>query len=203
VAVLLPGVEKNRRLTSITATPLLVLLFIEGVTILLGVNQNISLHVFVGMLLIPPIALKLASVSYKFVRYYTGDAAYRAAGAPHPVLRALGPLVVLSTIALFASGVALIAFGRNTPGAMMVHKLSFFVWVGGMSIHVLGHARDLRDALVRELARRSDLRGRAYRAALVGLSLAIGVGVAALTLHLTGSLGHHHGTHEGRILAAH
>jgi hypothetical protein len=194
----LSGVEKNRRLTSITAVPLLVLLFIEGVTILLGVDQTISVHVFVGMLLIPPIALKLASVGYKFIRYYTGDRAYRAAGPPHPVLRALGPLVVLSTITLFASGVVLIAFGGDTPGAMLAHKLSFIVWVAAMSVHVLGHARHLRDALLAEYARRPALQGTLARTAAVGLSLAIGVGVAAMTLHLTGGLGRHHGF-DGRF----
>jgi hypothetical protein len=188
----LPGVEKNSRLTSISAVPLLILLFVEGITILLGVNRTISIHVFVGMLLIPPIALKTASVGYRFVRYYTGNDAYRAAGPPRPFLRALGPLVLVSTVALFTSGVALIAFGRNTPGAMAVHRLSFFVWLAAMSLHVLGHARGLRDAIVAEYLRRPRLQGTGVRAAAVGLSLAFGVGLAAVTLHLAGSLGHHH-----------
>jgi hypothetical protein len=196
-----PGVEQNRRLTSITAIPLLILLFVEGVTILLGVGQTISVHVFVGMLLIPPIALKIASVGYRFARYYTGDAAYRAAGPPNPLLRALGPLVILSTITLFASGVALIAFGRNTPGAMAVHKLSFFVWVAAMAIHVIGHAGHLRDAIVAEWARRPQLHGTVARVAAVAVSLALGVGLAALTLHLAGPLGHHHRP-DGRFAGA-
>jgi hypothetical protein len=196
-----PGVEQNWRLTSITAIPLLILLFVEGVTILLGVGQTISVHVFVGMLLIPPIALKMASVGYRFVRYYTGDAAYRAAGPPHRLLRALGPLVVLSTITLFASGVVLIAFGRNTPAAMTVHKLSFFVWVAAMSVHVLGHARDLREAITVEWARRTRLHGTVARAATIAVSLALGVGLAALTLHLAGPLGHHHRP-DGRFAPA-
>lgn len=188
----LPGVEKNRRLTSVTAIPLLILLFVEGITILLGVNQTISVHVFVGMLLIPPIALKTASVGYRFIRYYGGDDAYRAAGPPHPLLRALGPLVVLSTTTLFASGVALIAFGRSTAGAMAIHKLSFIVWLVAMSLHVLGHAGHLRDAVVAEYLRRPALQGTAARTAVVGLSLAFGIGLAAVTLHLAGPLGHHH-----------
>jgi hypothetical protein len=186
------GVAGNRRLTSITAVPLLILLFVEGVTILLGVQQTISVHVFVGMLLIPPIVLKLASVGYRFIRYYTGDAAYRAAGPPPPLLRALGPIVVLSTVTLFASGVVLIAFGRNTPGAMALHKLSFLVWLAAMTVHVLGHLKDLREALTAEYLRRVHVHGPLVRVAAVGLSLVIGVGVAAMTLHLTGHLGHHH-----------
>ena len=57
------GVEGNRRLTSITAIALLVLLFVEGLTVLLGVRGQIRIHVFVGMLLLPPIALKLATTA--------------------------------------------------------------------------------------------------------------------------------------------
>jgi hypothetical protein len=184
----------NRRLTAITAIPLLVLLFVEGLTILLGVQQQIRVHVFVGMLLIPPIALKLGSVGYRFVRYYTGAPAYRAAGPPSLFMRVLGPLVVLSTITLFASGVALISFGRGGL-AMTLHKGSFFVWVAAMTLHVLGHARALPGAVASDWTRRQLDRGPLVRAAALGASLVAGVGLAALTLHLAGPLGHHH--HDG------
>jgi hypothetical protein len=188
--------EGNRRLTAITAIPLLVLLFVEGLTVLLGVQQQIRVHVFVGMLLIPPIALKLGSVGYRFVRYYGGAPAYRAAGPPSPLMRALGPLVVLTTITLFASGVALITFGRGGL-AMTLHKGSFIVWVGAMALHVLGHARKLPGAVVSDWMRRQFDRGPRVRAAVIGASLLVGVGCAALTLHLAGPLGHHH--HDGQF----
>ena len=48
---------------------LLVLLAVEGVTILF-LRPLLSVHIFVGMLLIPPVALKLGSTGYRFVRYY-------------------------------------------------------------------------------------------------------------------------------------
>ena len=184
----------NRRLTAITAIPLLVLLFVEGVTILLGVQGEIRVHVFVGMLLIPPIALKLGSVGYRFVRYYTGSQAYRAAGPPSLFMRALGPLVVVSTLTLFASGVALITFGRGGL-AMTLHKGSFFVWVAAMTLHVVGHARSLPGAVASDWMRRQLDRGPRVRAATLAASLIAGVGLAALTLHLAGPLGHHH--HDG------
>jgi hypothetical protein len=186
----------NRQLTAITAIPLLVLLFVEGVTILLGVQQEITVHVFVGMLLIPPIALKLGSVGYRFVRYYTGSRAYRAAGPPHPAMRALGPLVVVSTITLFASGVALISFGHSQL-AMTAHKLSFIVWVAAMSLHVIVHARSLPGAVASDWMRRRRERGPLVRAAVLVASLVAGFGLAALTLHLAGPLGHHH--HDGQF----
>ena len=42
----------------------------------------VSAHMFIGMVLIPPVLLKLASTGYRFVRYYTGSQAYRAKGPP-------------------------------------------------------------------------------------------------------------------------
>ncbi len=45
-----------------------------GVTIL-RIGPLISEHLFIGLMLIPPIALKLASTGYRFMRYYTSDPA--------------------------------------------------------------------------------------------------------------------------------
>jgi hypothetical protein len=184
------GVAGNRRLTSVTSIALLALLFVEGLTVLFGVRQEIRIHVFVGMLLVPPIALKLASVGYRFVRYYTGSASYRAAGPPPWIMRALGPLVVLSTITLFVSGIVLIVFGRSQL-TLGVHRLSFFVWFGAMAIHVLGHVRRLPGAVAEEWSRRTQGRGTAARIAALGISLALGVVIAALTVHLAGPWAHH------------
>jgi hypothetical protein len=47
------GVEGNERLTATAAVALLVLLAIEGVTIL-SIRSLLSMHVFVGIMLIPP-----------------------------------------------------------------------------------------------------------------------------------------------------
>jgi hypothetical protein len=184
------GVAGNRRLTSVTAIALLVLLFVEGLTVLFGVRQEIRIHVFVGMLLLPPIALKLASVGYRFVRYYSRSPSYRAAGPPNWIMRALGPLVVLTTVTLFASGVVLIVFGRNGL-TLGIHKLSFFAWFGAMSIHVLGHVKRLPGAVAEEWSRRARVRGTAVRVGALGLSLALGVILAVLTVHLAGPWAHH------------
>jgi hypothetical protein len=184
------GVEGNRRLTSLTAIPLLGLLFVEGLTVLFGVRQELRIHVFVGMLLVPPIGLKLASVGYRFIRYYTGSRAYRLAGPPHWVMRSLGPIVVLSTITLFASGIYLIVIGRSGL-ALTLHKLSFIIWGAVMAVHVLVYARRLPGVVVEEWSRRTRDHGTAARLAAVGVSLAVGVGLAALTVHLAGSYHHH------------
>ena len=105
------GPERNERLTATTAALLLVLLAAEGVTILF-IRPLLTLHMFLGVVLIPPVALKLASSGYRFVRYYTGDASYlqRPAGL---FMRLLAPVLVASTAIVFASGVVLLASGQR------------------------------------------------------------------------------------------
>jgi hypothetical protein len=54
------GTEGNARLTASTGVVLLVLLAVEGVTIL-AIRPLLSLHVFIGLMLIPPVVLKRAT----------------------------------------------------------------------------------------------------------------------------------------------
>ena len=82
------GTEGNARLTGTTGAVLILLLAAEGATIL-RIRDLISVHIFLGMLLIPPVALKLATTGYRFVSYYAGVAAYRANGPPHALMRYL------------------------------------------------------------------------------------------------------------------
>ena len=82
-----------------------VLLAAEGVTIL-QVRRLITPHVFIGMLLVPPILLKMGSTFWKFARYYSGSPAYRRKGPPLLALRVLGPFVVVLTLTVVASGIA-------------------------------------------------------------------------------------------------
>ena len=63
----LGGTDGNERLTANAAVVLIVLLAVEGAT-LLSLRSLLPVHVFVGMLLIPPVALKLASTGYRFLR---------------------------------------------------------------------------------------------------------------------------------------
>src|SRR3954447_16682109 len=107
------GSVGNERLTAATGGTLLVLLAVEGVTILF-LRPLLSVHIFVGMLLIPPVALKVGSAGWRVVRYYTGSSAYVAKGPPHWFMRMLAPLVVAATAALFATGVALIVLGPHS-----------------------------------------------------------------------------------------
>jgi hypothetical protein len=132
------GPAGNSRLTATTGMMLLALLALEGLT-LVALRPLLSVHVFVGMLLIPPIALKLASTGYRFARYYTGDRAYVLAGPPQALLRVLGPFVIAATVALFGSGVAMIAVGPGQSWIVNLHKASFVAWLAVTAVHVLGH----------------------------------------------------------------
>lgn len=170
------GVEGNARLTSATGLVLLVMLAVEGYTIL-NVRGLITLHIFLGILLVGPVLLKTASTTYRFARYYLGDREYVRKGPPHVVLRVIGPLVTLSTLAVLGTGIGLI-WNRNGGLLLTAHQASFIVWVGLMTIHVLGHVRGALVESWRDVRRRS--RGQRIRLAVVGISLVAGVGAALL-----------------------
>jgi len=126
---------------------LIVLLAALGITIL-RIRPLLSVHMFLGMLLIPPVALKMASTGYRFIRYYTGNPAYRLKGPPTAGLRLMAPMVVASTVVVFGSGVALLLAGPSSRGSLLgIHKASFAVWIAFMGLHVLGHLADLPKAL--------------------------------------------------------
>src|ERR1019366_7020398 len=100
------GATGNERLTAATGATLIVLLAVIGVTIV-RLRPLLSVHLFVGMLLIGPVLLKLGSTGYRFVRYYTHNPSYRRKGPPPAALRMIAPIVVISTVVVLASGVAL------------------------------------------------------------------------------------------------
>src|ERR1700759_876679 len=105
-----------------TVVILLVLLAVIGVTII-RIGQLLWLHLFLGLLLLGPVALKLLSTGYRFARYYTSDPVYREKGPPAPALRGLAPLVVLFTLAVFATGVALLVLGPSSRQPLvLLHK---------------------------------------------------------------------------------
>ena len=106
------GVDGNARLTGSVGAALFVILAVEGIT-LLQIHQLISWHVVLGMLLVPVVLLKSATTGYRFTRYYAGDAAYTEKGPPPLVLRVTGPALVVMTLALLGTGIALVALGRG------------------------------------------------------------------------------------------
>src|SRR4029079_9551708 len=118
------GSTGNRQLTALIAA-ILVLLLAVGVATLLRLGALLTVHAFVGMLLIPIVALKLTSTGWRMLRYYLGADEYTRQGPPHLVLRALvAPVVVLSTVVLFATGVTLLVLGQTSGTVVSLHKAS-------------------------------------------------------------------------------
>jgi hypothetical protein len=192
------GAEGNLRLTAVAGAALVLLLAVEGATIP-SVRSLLTVHIFVGMLLLGPVALKLAVTGYRFARYYTRSSDYVEKGPPAPLMRVLvAPVLVLATLTLFGTGIALIAFGPHRGAVLGLHKASFVVWFGATSIHVLAYARR---ALTHTLADRGRTRigGSGLRTVLLLASLAIGLAIAFATLPLAHSWTHwaalHH--HDG------
>ena len=131
----------NEQLTAAVAL-LLVLLAIEGAT-LLHIRSLLSVHAFIGMLLIPVLALKLASTGWRMLRYYRRSDDYVRRGPPHLVLRVLvAPVIVLSTFVLFATGVGLLVVDKTEGALVGLHKASFIVWVGATAVHHPPRTRD-------------------------------------------------------------
>src|SRR5258708_30824826 len=80
------GVEGNTRLTAAAAALLIVLLAVEGATIPF-LRSLLTVHVFVGMLLLGPVSLKLAATGYRLVRYYARTPAHVQKAPPAQLLR--------------------------------------------------------------------------------------------------------------------
>jgi hypothetical protein len=137
------GPAGTERLIGTVGLVLLVLLVVETLTTL-SARSLLPVHVFLGLLLLPLVALKLAGVGWRFVRYYRRDEPYRLAGPPRLLLRLLAPLFVASTLVVFGSGIALMVVGRSDR-LFAVHVLSFGVWGLLMIVHVGAYlARTLR-----------------------------------------------------------
>jgi hypothetical protein len=166
----LGGTAGNRLLTSATGIVLAALLAAEGITIL-WLGDLRTEHMFIGLVLIGPVALKLASTGYRFVRYYTRAQRYRAEGPPLLPLRLLAPLLVVTTILIFISGVWLAIIGHHSDLVLALHKVAFIVWSGCFGVHFLWHLPRAWFSLRASRAERapgSSLRGLLLAAALGG-----------------------------------
>ena len=178
------GTDGNERLTATTGSVLLVLFAALGITIV-RIGQLMWLHLFLGIVVFGPVALKIASTGYRFMRYYTGAAAYRRKGPPHLLLRALGPAVVLSTVGVFLTGLLLLVVGPGAgsrPALGLLHKVTFILWLVAMAPHVLGHLVELPRNLLRSDPGYRRLPGGAARQLALVVALAAGIVLAVLLL---------------------
>jgi hypothetical protein len=197
------GPAGNARLTAWTGLMLLVFFLAETAT-LVSVGSLITLHILIGAFLVPLVVLKTATTGWRIARYYVGSDDYRQAGPPPLLLRLLGPIVVLTSLAIVGSGLALIAVGRSahTPiftvggfsvSALTIHQASFIAWTAATVIHLL--ARTVPAVkLARGEPHHTHVAGAGLRALTLVGTVALGVAVALLVLHLSGDWTHH--THQ-------
>jgi hypothetical protein len=196
-----PSPDGNERLTSSTGLLLLVLLAVETLTTL-ALRTYLNVHLFLGLLLLPPVALKLASTGWRFARYYTGSRPYVLAGPPRMLLRLLAPLLVASTFALFGTGVAMIVVGHRGGQLRTLHTYSFVTWGVLIGVHALAYlTRVLRDGTTDWRRNAVDVVAgvRSRRAILIG-ALVAGIVLALATLPAQQTVLHHGGhrhDHEG------
>ena len=163
--------DGNERLTATNGLVLIVLSAAEILTLLLGLGSTLSWHVAIGLALIPPVALKLGSTGWRFMRYYTRNADYRAKGAPQIVMRMLAPLFVLFTVVLFGSGVAMgFLHGGALQWARRLHGPASVGWMILLGLHVLVY---LRRALNESFTR--DVGVRLVVAAALAAGLVVGL----------------------------
>lgn len=185
----LGGSDGNERLTGTTGALLLLLLGVEGCTVL-SLQSLLPVHLFVGVLLIPPVVLKIATTGYRFTRYYAGAAAYVKKGPPALLLRVLGPVIVLSAAAILATGVALLVMGPGDGPVRGIHQLSFIVLFVAMGVHVLAHIRKVPALLASDWRRRTRLAGATGRRGLLVATLAVGLVLGGVAIAYDGSWVH-------------
>jgi len=177
---------QNERLTALAGFFLFLLLAIEGVT-LLFLRPLLPVHIVVGLMLVPPVLLKLGATGWRFLQYYRGDRDYVRRGPPQLLLRALAPLLVFSTVAVLGTGIALVLLGPHHFGPLLLlHKASFVLWAPAFGVHVLAYVWR-----VPRLALAAARMQKVAVGALVAISL-----VGALTAFDMGHLATHGWFHD-------
>jgi hypothetical protein len=189
------GPAGNARLTAWTGI-LLLLGFIAECVTLLSLHSMLSAHILIGAVLVPLVLLKTGTTGWRIGRYYLGSKPYRTAGPPPLLLRILGPLVVLSGLAVLGSGLALIPLGDSSFNpivtvagqgidAFTVHKICFILWFAITSAHGLARtvpALQLASGSPRE---HGNVPGRALRGGLIAGTLALSIITGAVVLNLS------------------
>jgi hypothetical protein len=172
------GTEGNARLIGLTGLVLLVLLAIEGVTIL-DIRPLLPVHVFVGLLLIPPVALKLAATGYRLARYYLRTVEYvrkgpRSCSCEWWWLRAWSPPRWSSSQPVSHPPCRRVARrDRARPAQGELHRLARCIRDSRACVRTTGPG-----LVAADWGRDSGTSGAALRTGVVALSLLLGLTVA-------------------------
>jgi len=186
------GPAGNAQLTAWTGLFLLVGFIAECFT-LLSLHAMLTAHFLIGGILVPLVLFKTGTTGWRIARYYFGGQSYRSAGPPPLLLRVLGPLVVLTGLAVLGTGLALIPLGDSsfTPivtvagqhiDALTLHKICFVLWLVVTGVHVL--ARTIPAVQLVSAGSREHVPGRTARAAAVVITIAVSVGTGIVVSNL-------------------
>lgn len=168
-----------------TAVVLLLLVAAELATVVMGARGHLSLHVVVGLILVPPVLLKIGATTWRMVSYYRGDAAYLENGPPL-ALRILGPFLVVLTFLVLGSGIGLVVVPHSLHSSLLiVHKASFDLWLATFLIHAVAHFKQMIRLAARDLLARTRvfLAGVRSRRLVLGGSVLLGGALALLLAH--------------------
>jgi hypothetical protein len=104
----------------------------------------------------------------------------------------LGPVVLLTSVAVIGTGVMLALTGPGGTTWLFLHKASFVLWFCAMTVHVLAYVWRLPHLVRGDLASRAGratqvLAGRAARWLLLTASVLTGLLLAVLTTHWAGA----------------
>lgn len=174
------AVAGNERLTALAGLALL-LLFASEVATTAALRALLSAHILIGVALAFPLAVKLVSVGYRFIGYYSGQPAFVRRGPPQLALRILAPALLAMTLLLVGTGLALVVVAPDRSELLRgVHGLSALLWLPLFVLHTVAYAwratrlasDDLRSPPVVARAPRRGLRLGVNLAALAGGAVA-------------------------------
>jgi hypothetical protein len=184
-----PGVEANARLTGTTGVVILILFVPEVATVVLKVTSVLSLHIALGLLLVPPVLLKLGSTTWRMANYYRGITAYRRRGPPPTLHRMLGPILGILMVLLLASGIVLIVGpGWMHTTVLGIHKVTFYLVLLAITAHTGSYFTAAVGLVARDIVhrRRAFAPGVGYRWTAVLGSVLLGALLAfAVSGHAT------------------
>jgi hypothetical protein len=142
--------------------------------------------------------LKTGTTGWRIVGYYTGRRPYRAAGPPPMLLRILGPLVVVGTVAVLGTGLLLILLGPDTSrrtlldllgqriDAVTIHQATFVVWAVVTGLHTLARLIPALRLTVAPAPAGAPVPGRGRRFAVLIVTVTVAALSAAFVVSASG-----------------
>lgn len=181
-----PRVIANEHLTALTGAWLFLLFVALAITVLF-IGALLPAHFLIGFMLVPPLALKLYSTSYRFVRYYKHDRDFQNAGPPPFVRRFIvAPILVAATLVVMATGLELWVFGdRFGSWWVVAHTASAVAFMAAVFLHLLSHSPQSAAAVAEDLLAKPAAATFTRRSVILGCVILSGTLAAASLTYAT------------------